>query len=50
MVILGLMACAVAFSEKLELSYLSTDAVVYTVVVFGVVLVTLRPLMMKLIF
>jgi hypothetical protein len=42
-IILGLTACAIAVSEVVGLKPLWKDAVVYTVIVFAVVLTTLRP-------
>jgi asparagine N-glycosylation enzyme membrane subunit Stt3 len=42
-ILLGLTACAIAAAEMIELSQLWKDGVVYTVVVFAVVLIGLRP-------
>jgi len=42
-IILGLTACAIGVSEIVGLTPLRKDAVVYTVIVFAVVLTTLRP-------
>jgi peptidoglycan/LPS O-acetylase OafA/YrhL len=42
-IILGLTVCAIAVSEVVGLTPLWQDAVVYTVVVFAVVLTALRP-------
>ncbi len=42
-ILLGLTACAIAASEVIGLNQLGKDAVVFTVVVFAVVITGLRP-------